>query len=195
VNTSSSSSGPKGQGHRPLLAATAVAVAMVALAIAGGFASTAAQEKPQTPHYTQLMLVTGDSLEVRFTTPFCSGNLKKDQVLDAEVASDKVISGCIAVREGTPVKVRVVDASGNGFAGKAGKLSLLFESTLAADGASVSLQKSGPLSMKGKGKGIILKVLTLFIIHGSEPCVGTQDRFFPQIDQTTQVLVDPASCK
>lgn len=175
-------------------------VALAAVLLFSCLSPRAAVADPQTSttdasRYTQLMLVAGDSLEVRFTTPFCSGSLKQDQVLSGEIAADKVISGCVAVREGAPVKVRVVESSGNGFAGKAGKMKLLFESTVAADGANVSLQKGGPLEMKGKGKNIILKVLTLFIIHGSEPCVGTQDRFFPRIDQTTQVLVEPTTCR
>jgi hypothetical protein len=171
-------------------------LAALGLSAAAGPAAADPQEPTASPPpYTQLMLVSGDSLEVRFTTPFCSGNLKQDQVLGAEIAADKVISGCVAVREGTPVKVRVVESSGNGFAGKAGQMKLLFESTVAADGAPVSLQRGGPVEMKGKGKSIILKVLTLFIIHGSEPCVGTQDRFYPGIDHTTQVLVDPSTCR
>ncbi len=179
-------------------AGTAIALIALLWAAALGAASTpAGAAAPGSAaggaQYTQLMLAQGDSLEVRFPTPFCSGSVKKGAVLQGEIARNKVLSGCVALKEGTPVVVKVTDAKGNGFAGKAGKLSLLFESTVGADGAPIEL--NSPVQMKGKGRNIIVKVLTLFLIHGGEPCIGTQDRLFPKVGKDAQVLVDPAGCK
>lgn len=141
--------------------------------------------------YKRLILAAGDSLAVRFSAQSCSGDLAKGVAPQAEAAEDKIISGLVVVKEGAPVVVKIVEAKDNGRAGKAGKLVVEFVSVEAADGAIVPLGGGDPLTREGKGKGIILKVVTLFLIKGGEPCLDMAERFYPHIKETTSVYLEP----
>lgn len=138
----------------------------------------------------RIPLVAGDSLQVRFTEPFDAGTLAKGLVPAAEVAADKVISGVVMVQQGAPVTVAVVadEVADNGRAGKAGRFKLTFESVEAVDGQIVPL--TGELARKGSGRGIIVKILTLFLVKGGDPGVTTDEVFRPYFAENTYVYAE-----
>lgn len=138
----------------------------------------------------RIPLVAGDSLQVRFTEPFDAGSLAKGKVPKAEVAADKIISGVVMITKGAPVTVAVVadEVADNGRAGKAGRFKLTFQSVEAVDGQSVPL--TGELVRKGSGRGIVLKILTLFLIKGSDPGVTPDEVFRPYFAENTYVYAE-----
>jgi hypothetical protein len=163
-----------------------MAMALI-LAVLGAELASAQSTSEQ---YIRLMLVEGDSPEVRFTEPICAKRLVKGEVPNAVIAKSKIITSLVAVEEGAPVKVTVTEAKGNGRAGKAGRFVLTFDSVKAVDGAEIPLGMVSPVEREGKGKGIIMKVLTLFLAKGGDPCIETQERFHPKVKTTTAVYVD-----
>lgn len=163
----------------------------ITLVIASDQPSALAQQGDQSStKIVQIPLVVGDSLQVRFTEPFEAGDLAKGLVPKAEVAADKVISGVVLVAKGAPVTLSVVNdaVEDNGRAGKAGKFEIKFESVEAVDGKTVALD--GPLAREGSGKGIILKIFTLFLIKGEDPKVGTDEIFWPSFTADTYIYAE-----
>jgi hypothetical protein len=150
----------------------------------------AQQSAPEPGSIVKIPLVAGDSLQVRFTEPFEAGDLAKGETPKAEVAADKVISGVVMVTAGTPVTFAVVpDAvEDNGRAGKPGKFELVFESVEAVDGQSVPL--TGTLARKGSGRGIIVKIFTLFLIKGEDPGVEPEEVFWAEIAENTYIYAE-----
>lgn len=165
----------------------ALALVLAAAALAALYSPQPAAS--QDDDLVQLMLLQGDSLAVRFPDPFCASNLSAGDVIEGEVAQDKIVSSLVAIAEGAPVRAKVIEVEGNGRAGKGGKLQFAFESVLATDGAEIQLSSPEPVNLEGGGKNIIVKVLTLFLIKGSDPCVGNQERFYPHIAKTSAVYV------
>lgn len=173
---------------RRLVALALVSLAAVILIAASGQPAAVAQSSGAK--IVQIPLVAGDSLQVRFTEPFKAGDLADGFVPRAEVAADKVISGVVMVKKGAPVAVTVVEdaASGNGRAGKAGAFSLVFDSVEAVDGQTVALGTE--LAREGSGKGIIVKIFTLFLIKGENPEVTPDEIFWPQFAEDTYVYAE-----
>lgn len=135
----------------------------------------------------QLTLLAGDSLAVRFPEPFCASSLEPGQAVRAEVAEDKLISSIVVIEAGAPVKVTVEDVESSGRKGKPGRLKLTFQSVTAVDGAEIPL--TGELELEGGGRNILLKVFTLFLIKGHDPCVGTLEHFNPKFKEQRLVFV------
>lgn len=173
---------------RHVTAIALVSAVVVTLVVGFDQPSARAQQAGQTESkIVQIPLVTGDSLQVRFTEPFKATDLAEGRVPRAEVAENKVISGVVMVAEGAPVTVAVVDGAveGNGRAGKAGRFELVFESVEAVDGQAIPLE--GALERKGSGRGIIVKILTLFLIKGENPRIDTREIFWTKFAEDTYV--------
>ena len=137
-----------------------------------------------------LVVGEGDSLSVRFVDPFCMNRLTEGEMLSAVVAEDKIISQRVVVREGAAVNVQVATLENNGRGGKPGNMKLVFVDVEAADGARIPFAAgTSTLERKGNGRNIIAKFLTLFLIKGTAPCVGSEERFYPKVGKTMPVMV------
>lgn len=176
---------------RRLTTLAVLSLAAVALVVAiDQPGALAHQPEPGQAKIVQIPLVAGDSLQVRFTEPFNAGDLANGHLPTAVVAENKVISGVVMVAKGAPVTFTLVEdaVKDNGRAGKAGRFELVFESVEAVDGTAVAL--AGPLAREGSGRGIILKIFTLFLIKGEDPKVGADEIFWPKFASDTYIYAE-----
>jgi len=170
---------------------TAVALlALAAAALLTIWSGTDAVAQDADASLVKIPLVVGDSLQVRFKEPFNAGDLAKGLVPEAVVAHDKVISGVVLVTADTPVGVLVekTAAVDNGRAGKAGQFKLTFKSVDTVDGQTIALDSD--LERKGKGRGIIAKIFTLFLIKGEDPGVTSDEIFWPRFTENIYVYAE-----
>ena len=176
---------------RRLTALALMSLAAVALVAAFDQPDALAQQpEPDETKIVQIPLVAGDSLQVHFTAPFNAGDLAKGHVPQAVVAENKVISGVVMVAKGAPVTLTVVEESvkDNGRAGKAGSFELVFETVEAVDGKTVALERT--LAREGSGRGIILKIFTLFLIKGEDPAISADEIFWPRFAADTYIYAE-----
>jgi hypothetical protein len=162
--------------------------ALVGLAAWVQAPAISAQDAP-SQDLVQLMLLEGDSVSVRFPRPICaSAHLAPGSTIEAEVAESKLISSLVAIPEGAPVKVKVVEAKPNGRKGKPGHLKLSLQSVIATDGAEVFFQPT-VVERTGSKKHILKKIFTLFLIHGGDACVRSDERIYAKFRSTSAVYV------
>jgi hypothetical protein len=163
-------------------AAAVVVVGSILAAISNG--AGAAQDPIER---VQVPLAAGDSLEVRFSAPFCGSHLKEGHVPKAFVASPFVVASYVIVDIESPVEIRVVtqDVDDNGRAGKPGRIKVEFVSVQATDGKTIPLK--GSIERRGNGRGILAKIFTLFLIKGEDPCVSNDEVFCPKIAEDIDI--------
>jgi hypothetical protein len=92
-------------------------------------------------------LRSGSVVVVQTTRAYSSESARPDELVDLIVASDVLVNGKVAIRQGTPVSASIEDLESTQMMGREGKISISINSTRAVDGTTVPL--SGRLSSRG----------------------------------------------
>jgi hypothetical protein len=135
----------------------------------------------------QFALLAGDSLAIRFE-PVCASRVAGGDEVRAVVAVAKTSGNRVLIEEGTPVDVKVIETKSNGRPGKPGRIKLTVTGVLAADGAEIPLTLP-PVEREGRGRNILSKILTLFLIKGTDPCILGDEVFYPKFPENKAVFL------